>query len=166
MEIEGYPNYLIYEDGKVFSKYKNKFLNPSINSHGYYTIDLRENGKQKTHLIHRLIGIHYIPNPENKREIDHMNRDKTDNRIENLRWATPSENNQNKGIPNTNTSGVKYICYDKFQDRWVFQKRINGKLTRKYFKTKEEAIEFKNHFEICRQTVVLPCNSTANVSSS
>ena len=156
MEIEGYPNYLIYEDGKVFSKYKNKFLNPSINSCGYYRIDLLENGKRKTFKIHRLIAFHFISNPENKSEIDHINRDRTDNRIENLRWVSHSENQQNVGIRIDNTSGIKNISYDTFEDRWVFNKMINGNKTRKHFKTKQEAIEFKNYFEICRQTVVFP----------
>ena len=166
MEIEGYPNYLIYEDGKVFSKKRNKFLKPRINTNGYYCIDLCENGKQKTYKIHRLIAIHYIPNPENKREVDHINRDRSDNKIENLRWVSHLENMQNKGIPNTNTSGIKNISYNKFHDRWIFRKEINGKLTRKSFKTKQEAIEFKNHFVICNTTVDFPCNSTAKVSSS
>ena len=79
--------------------------------------------------------------------MDHINRDRSDNRVENLRWVTSSENQQNTGMPNTNKSGHKNICYHKFGDRWAFKKTINGKLTRKYFKTLEEAIEFKNSFE-------------------
>ena len=148
MEIEGYENYLIYEDGRVFSKYKNKFLNPSINSCGYYRIDLLENGKRKTFKIHRLIAFHFIPNPENKSEIDHINRDRTDNRIENLRWVSHSENQQNQGIKKNNKTGIKNIFYDKSRDRWIFKKRINNNTTWKWFKTKEEAIEFKNNFNL------------------
>ena len=148
MEIEGYENYLIYDDGRVYTKKYNRFLKPRINSHGYYYVGLSKNSKQKNYKIHRLIGIHYIPNDENKPFVDHMNRDRTDNRICNLRWATSSENNQNKGIRIDNTTGVKNISYDKFQDRWRFQKTINNKLTLKQFKTKEEAIEFKNQFDL------------------
>ena len=148
MEVQGYPNYLIYEDGKIFSKYKNNFIKPHINSEGYYHKNLYKNNNRKNHSIHRLIAIHYIPNPENKREVDHINRDRSDNRIENLRWVTHSENMQNKGIRIDNTSGVKYISYNTRTDRWVFRKIINGKLTCKYFKTKEEAIEFKNQLDL------------------
>ena len=148
MEVIDYPSYLIYDDGKVFSKKRNKFLKPRINTHGYCHVVLFENSKQKNHSIHRLVAIHYIPNPDMKPQVDHINRDKTDNRIENLRWATRSENQQNVGIRNTNTSGVKNIYYDKSIDYWKFQKRINNKLTRKHFKTKEEAIEFKNQFDL------------------
>ena len=167
MEIQGYPNYLIYEDGKVFSKKSNMFLKPGLNSEGYYHIKLCENSKVKNYRINRLVGIHYIPNPENKPQVDHINRDTSDNRICNLRWVTNLENCQNKGISKNNTTGIKNISYDKSKDIWRFNKNINGKRTQKWFKTKEEAIEFKNHFDvICRTTVDFPCNSVARVSSS
>ena len=148
MEVIDYPNYLIYDDGRVYNKNRNRFLKPRINTHGYCHVVLFENSKQKNHSIHRLVAIHYIPNPENKREVDHINRIRTDNRIENLRWATSSENNQNKGISKNNTTGVKNISYSIPRDYWVFHKTINGKRIEKYFKTKEEAIEFKNQFDL------------------
>ena len=148
MEIEGYKNYLIYDDGRVYNKKYNRFLKHIINSKGYYQIKLCENSKQKSHKIHRLIAIHYIPNPENKPEVDHINRDRSDNRIENLRWSTGSENMQNQGIRKNNKCGIKNISYDKKNDRWMFNKKINGKRTDKGFKTKEEAIEFKIQFDL------------------
>tara|TARA_R110001592_G_scaffold166280_1_gene401216 strand:- start:132 stop:581 length:450 start_codon:yes stop_codon:yes gene_type:complete len=148
MEVIDYPNYLIYDDGRVYNKNRNRFLKPCPNSLGYYRVCLCENNERKTCKIHRLVAIHYIPNPENKREVDHINRIRTDNRIENLRWATSSENNQNKGISKNNTTGVKNISYSIPRDYWVFHKTINGKRIEKYFKTKEEAIEFKNQFDL------------------
>ena len=100
MEIQGYPNYLIYDDGRVFSKRgKGKFLKDYNGGKGYRQIRLC-NGidDRKKMYIHRLVGIHYIPNPDpiNKPEIDHINRNKCDNRVENLRWVNRSENNLNK----------------------------------------------------------------------
>ena len=143
MEIIDYPNYLIYSDGRVFTKKSNRFLKPATYYTGYKYVNLCKNGKQKHFTIHRLIAIHYIPNPENKPCVDHINRNRSDNRIENLRWVSLSENEQNKGKKKNNTSGHTYIQYDKNRDRWIFRKIINGNLTFKRFKTKTEALCYK-----------------------
>ena len=100
MEIQDFPNYLIYPDGKVFSKNynnsgKGQFRKFKPRSDGYCQITLSNNGKIKVISIHRLVATHYIPNPDNKPEVDHINRIKTDHRLENLRWATASENTLN-----------------------------------------------------------------------
>ena len=103
-EIINYPNYLIYEDGRVYNKKFKRFLKPRLNRGGYLRIGIRKKDtKQKHFTIHKLIALHYIPNIDNKPCIDHINRIKTDNRIENLRWATHSENaiNRNKTIKGT-----------------------------------------------------------------
>lgn len=52
--------------------------------------------KRKQYYVHRLVALAYIPNPDNKPQVDHINRDKTDNSSTNLRWSTPHENNINK----------------------------------------------------------------------
>ena len=93
--IKGYENYLIFEDGKVINTNNGKEIKHCINSKGYCIISLYKDGKQKNFLVHRLIALSYLPNPDNKQFIDHINRDKKDNRIENLRWATIQENNRN-----------------------------------------------------------------------
>ena len=103
MEIENYPNYLIYRDGRVYTKKHDKFLKPGTFYTGYYYVNLCRDGKPKPHTIHRLIAMHYIPNPQNKEQVDHKNRNRQDNRIENLRWTTISEN---ISLKISNLSGV------------------------------------------------------------
>ena len=147
MEINGFENYLIYQDGKVYSKTSKRYLKPSDNSYGYLKVNLCKDGKRKIHKIHRLVAIYYIPNPDNKICVDHINRITTDNRLENLRWATHSENGQNKIQQINNKLGIKNISYHKTNHRYDYQKVIRGVKHKKVFKTLEEAIEYKTIFE-------------------
>jgi len=147
MEVKGYENYLIYPDGKVWSKNVKRYLSPRENKKGYLKVELYKDRIQKTHRIHRLVAEHYIDNPDNKPCVDHWNGIKTDNRVENLRWATHSENSQNRGVQQNNKLGIKNIDYDKTQDRYRYQKEIRGEKHSKYFKTLEEAIEYKEEYE-------------------
>lgn len=71
-------------------------LKQKISQNGYYWLQLMEWGKVKMRATHRLIAIAFIPNPENKPCINHINGNKTDNRIANLEWCTVSENNTHK----------------------------------------------------------------------
>lgn len=67
----------------------------TIDKDGYFVVSLWINGKSKQHFVHRLVALSFIPNPDNKPHIDHINADKSDNRVENLRWCTQKENNNN-----------------------------------------------------------------------
>ena len=142
MEIIGYENYLIYDDGRVYNQKFNRFLKHGT-GRGYKIVRLCKEGKGKNHSVHRLLAEHYIPNPENKPAVDHINRIITDNTINNLRWVTLSENQQNRTFNKNNTSGHKYISYDKQINSWRFYKMINKKTTRKHFKTKTDALCYK-----------------------
>ena len=144
MEIVGYSNYLIYPDGKVSSKrFPDRYLKQGTRRGGYKYVTLCKDEKPKKYLVHRLVAEHYIPNPENKPVVDHRYRDRTDNRVENLRWVTPSENQQNTGKQKNNTSGHKNISYCKTNDKWRYAKIFRGVKIQQYFKTKTEALCFK-----------------------
>ena len=152
MEIEGYPNYLIYPEGRIWSKKgKGRFLKPATQKNGYRRVCLSRDKKPKMFLVHRLVAQAFIPNPDNKPEVDHINNNPHDNRLENLRWVTKSENGQNQGKRITNKSGHKNICYDKWIDRWQFSKTINRKIYRKIFRTKIDAIVYKFCFILINQ---------------
>ena len=139
MEIENYPNYLIYPDGRVWSKprpnTKGGFLKFKDNGKGYKIVTLC-NDKKKQITVHRLVAIHYIPNPHDYPQVDHIDRDRTNNDISNLRWVSPSQNQQNIGLRKDNKSGVKNVFYHKGKKSWLYQKTINGKIFCKYFKSK------------------------------
>lgn len=140
MEIQGYENYLIYEDGRVYSKKRNIFLKLLLDGDKYYRVTLCKDGKRIYKSIHRLLALHYIPNPDNKPCIDHIDRNRQNNDICNLRWVTHKENSNNCSISKNNTSGHTNISYVKPKNLWKFQKV--GYPT-KYFKTIDEAIDYK-----------------------
>ena len=144
--IEGFEDYLIFEDGGIFSIKSNIFMKTHNNGDGYLQVDLCKNGNRYGRTIHRLMGLTFIPNPDNKPTIDHIDRDKTNNNLSNLRWATKGEQMENRGLFVNNKLGIKNISYDKSQDRYRFQKTINGITLIKNFKTLDEAVAYKEYY--------------------
>lgn len=67
-------------------------LNPSVNKEGYLYLNLSKDSILKTYKVHRLIAITFLPNPDNKPQINHKNGVKSDNSVGNLEWVTGSEN--------------------------------------------------------------------------
>ena len=148
MEIQDFNDYLVYDDGRVFSKLSNKFLKPQKNKYtGYYQIFLCKNGIKKRFSIHRLVALHYIPNPENKSDVDHIDGDKTNNNVNNLRWTTNQENlNNYRPIQKNNTLGLKNIS--PFENGFLFKKIIYGTSYTKYHKNLNELLWYKFAFLI------------------
>ena len=124
-DIENYKGlYQVSSQGRVKSlNYKHtgkeKVLKSNKNKNGYLQIYLCKDEKVKSFLIHRLVSQAFIPNPENKPSIDHINTIRDDNRVENLRWVTHKENMNNplsikkvKGINNYNAKPILQFTLD------------------------------------------------------
>ena len=84
--------YMIDEQGNIYNTKTKKILTGSIKTGGYKSVKLTINGKKKDYMVHRLVAMTFLPNPDNLPFVNHKNRDKTQNDITNLEWVTASEN--------------------------------------------------------------------------
>jgi hypothetical protein len=139
-DIDGYDNYAVSTFGKVKNTKTGKILKARNGKYGYLRVDLCENAIKKTHLLHRLIACAFIYNPDDKQCVDHIDNDKTNNNISNLRFATSKENSQNSKLRSNNTSGHKGIYFNKRAKKWRAHIQIDGiNINIGYFDNLEDA---------------------------
>jgi len=128
--------------------YRERILKQSITENGYLFVGPVLNNRREAIHIHRALAKYFIPNPENKRSVNHINGITTDNRLENLEWVTPRENQGHarmvlsKGSKSSKYYGVHYKSDGKRRKRWGALLCLDKKLKHiGYFKTEEEAHE-------------------------
>lgn len=144
--IKNYDNYLISNYGRVYSRKKQNFLKQHINAGGYYAVNLCKS-KHKTYLIHRLIALHFIlnENPKEYKLVDHIDRNRTNNKIENLRWCDDKINSNNSSRVLNRKGGI-LKTKDKIKGKIYYGWRVyyyeNDICKTKRFKNENEAKEF------------------------
>lgn len=143
-EIDGFPDYEVSNLGRVCSfkgKYP-KILKPGKNRYGYLYVILYNGGKMIGKTIHRLVAEAFVPNPENKSEVNHIDEDKLNNVAENLEWVTRKEN-CNHGTRNSRLA--------KSLSRTVIQYTIEGIFMAEYSSIHEaERVTGIFHTSICQ----------------
>jgi len=93
--LDSFPNYKISNTGKIISLKFNKEIGKKSNyNNGYITVTLRGTNENKSLYKHRLVAQLFIPNPNNKPDINHIDGNKWNCSIDNLQWVTKSENTQ------------------------------------------------------------------------
>ena len=119
-----YPNYFVNEQGDVFSTKSGdiKKLKTAMGGR-YLSVVIWNNHKRKVMSVHRLVAETFIPNPDNRPEVNHKNGIKWDNRVENLEWVTKSEN-MNHAILNGLSNSIGETHYGaKLTEEQVIQIR-------------------------------------------
>lgn len=93
-DIEECPKYAVNTNGDVLNKINGKLLTHHINTGGYKYVNLTDNGKVKRRLVHRLVAIAFIPNPDNKPIVNHIDSNRKNPKCTNLKWVTHKENSE------------------------------------------------------------------------
>jgi len=152
MEIPGYEGlYYIEPNGDVYSQdrfgntqfHEGKKLSPYIMKNGYKVLTLYDkNSQKKNFLVHRLVALTYIPNPNNYPCVNHKDCNRQNNNLNNLEWCTDMYNKQS-----INTSrrfgNIKLTEYNTYRLRY----NSNGKSFNKNFKTEKEAQDYLDEIE-------------------
>lgn len=142
--VKSLSRVLIFSDGRVY-RFSEKILKISPVGEGKYpTIHLYRDGVRKTLSIHKIVAQVFIPNPENKKTVNHKNGNKFDNRVENLEWMTYQENNNhaicnglNKGTPYGVLSKLTRLNEDQILELYGnWKSKTQGKFGTKYFADK------------------------------
>ena len=155
-DVPGYEgHYQVSDRGRVLSLERTKkgfgdsiqsvperILKPTLGTHGYLCVQLYKNGKVKTFLVSRLVALTFLEREKDKPTVDHINRDSTDNRLENLRWASLTEQQINTSKFKGHIS-ISFHKSSKYPSKWCVRFRYkNEKRKRKYFLTEHDARTF------------------------
>lgn len=154
-----HPNYVIYSDGRIWSNLSNKFLTPFKDKDGYVEVTLNKIRWK----VHRLIASLFIENIDNKPFINHINGIKHDNRIENLEWATATENNNHAycaGLSSTGENSVKSILTEK--------QVLDIRLSYKFRDSQYGCAALAKKYKVSEQTIrdIIKMNTWKHISPS
>jgi hypothetical protein len=140
-DVSGFDMYAVSNFGFIKNKETGRILKMSIRSKGYASVSLMREGVAHKLAVHRVVAFAFVPGHDAVHSwTDHIDGNKLNNRVENLRWCSPTENARNRRIMKNNTSGVTGVYFNKPTGKWMAYIRTQGKM--QYlgiYETKEEA---------------------------
>tara|TARA_R110002012_G_scaffold79204_1_gene201757 strand:- start:1621 stop:2085 length:465 start_codon:yes stop_codon:yes gene_type:complete len=147
-----YLGYTVYPCGQIRGKEsrgkESIMLKHIIDRNGYHRVSIHNKGVRENMFVHRLVAICFLSNPENKPTVNHNDDNPHNNDLTNLDWMTMKEQNDHKTkMRADNTSGTTGVSYDKRSNQWLVRLMSYGKRYCKYFKTKDEAIDYRKYLE-------------------
>ncbi len=173
-ELEGFSKYKISNTGKIWSKSWNREMSLKPELQGYVRMELRnDDGKPQKHFVHRLVALTFIPNLEKKPTVNHKNHNRADNRVENLEWATVTEQNNHsrkaskevtrligaRAVWRCSLDGKKIEYYETIQDaeKWILDnkgnKRAQGNITNVCRNKQKTAYGFKWVYDTSEENI-------------
>lgn len=129
--IQDFDNYEISNLGRIRNIKRNKCLALSLNN-GYCQTNLYKDGKKYPRKVHRLVAQAFIPNPDNLPEVNHINENRADNRVENLEWCDRTYNNN---------YGNRIEKFIKSVSKPVLQFTLDGIFVEEFLNAKEASIK-------------------------
>ena len=144
-QIADYPNYEVSTEGEIRNSKTNLILKSSITKFGYRRINLTNGINRKAIFVHRLVAMAFIPLVEGKLLIDHIDKNKINNNVSNLRWVTPSENNDNRDYYSKDKKELHHICNTP-SGKYNVTFRLKNIPIHKKLETLEEAILYRDEF--------------------
>lgn len=141
-DIVGYPNYQVSTQGNVRNINTGRLLKGREHDGGYRNVYIKDMyGKYRNQYIHRLVATYFVPSDPDCDEVDHINRDKTDNRADNLRWVDRSTNSKN--YCRKNRRGYKMNTLTALQQEQIKHFIFEG----------ESNVKISERLDIPRQTI-------------
>lgn len=122
-EFEGYYQISNFGNVKSLDRFdgvnyrKGQMIKPILKYNGYLQVGLRKHNKRKYFSVHRLVAIHFIENPANKKQVNHIDCNKQNNNVNNLEWVTSKENQAHakmNGLRDNIPKGINHSNYGKF----------------------------------------------------
>jgi hypothetical protein len=135
--LEKFDNYEMNQEGVLINVKTKRILKGRISKEGYARFELNQDGFKKHVFKHRLIAELFVWNPDNLACVDHIDRNRLNNAVDNLRWCSYEENSRNRSISKNNSSGEMNIqkCFKHGHPRWLvkFGNHSTGNQHQKFF---------------------------------